>query len=254
MITIDLNCDLGEGFGVYDFVKDEEIMPLITSANIACGFHASNPLLMQKTVRLAKKYNVAVGAHPSYPDLVGFGRREMNIRPEQLKADILYQIGALTAFCRAESVPLTHVKVHGALYNRGVCDLDTACAIADAVASFSSDLYLICPAASAMAEAAGDRPVKVITEGFADRAYDADGNLAARSRDGAVLTDPARIAERAVRMAREQVVKCVDGTDRSLPCRSICVHSDTPGVTTILKDIRTALQREGISVCAVSRG
>jgi UPF0271 protein len=251
MESIDLNCDIGEGFGVYSLGDDEKIMPLISSANIACGFHASTPSIMHKTVRLAKRYGVAVGAHPSYPDLAGFGRRNMDIPPEQLKADLIYQIGALMAFCRVESVPLRHVKVHGALYNRATRDMDTAVTIADAVLSVSEKLYLFCPAGSAMAIAAGKRGIKVIGEAFADRAYTADGALLSRSREGAVLRDPVLIAERSLRMYREQKVEAIDGTLIHLPFESICVHGDTPGGAAIIREIRMTMEKAGISIFAV---
>ncbi len=248
METIDLNCDMGEGFGVYTLGDDEKIMPLISSANIACGFHASSPSIMRKTVSLAKRYGVAVGAHPSYPDLAGFGRRYMEIAPEQLKADLIYQVGALMAFCLAESVPLVHVKVHGALYNRAASDMGVAATIADAVYSVSKELMLLCPAGSAMAMAAEIRGLTVVAEAFADRVYTADGAIVSRSSKGAVLLDPSHAAERALFMTREQKVETVDGTVIDLPFRSLCVHGDTPGAVEMISAIRKALEREGIGI------
>jgi UPF0271 protein len=227
-------------------------MPLISSTNIACGFHASTPSIMHKTVKLAKRYNVAVGAHPSYPDLAGFGRRDMDISPEQLKADLIYQIGALMAFCLAESVPLRHVKVHGALYNRATRDIGTAATIADAVHSVSKELQLLCPSGSAMAMAAEKRGIQVIAEAFADRAYTADGALLSRTCEGAVLRDPVMVAGRALRMYREQKVEAIDGTLIHLPFRSICVHGDTLGGTAIIRQMRITMERAGISINAVS--
>jgi UPF0271 protein len=251
MITgIDLNCDMGEGFGVYTLGDDEEIMPLISSANIACGFHASDPATMLKTVRMAKKYQVAVGAHPGYPDLAGFGRRAMDIAPEELKAQIIYQIGALLAFCRAEDVPLRHVKLHGALYNRAAVDMDVACAVAEAVRSVSTELYLVCLARSAMVTAAEKCGVRYVREAFADRAYVADGTLLPRSHDGSVIKDPLRVAERVVRMVREQRVEASDGTIVPLSFQTICVHGDTPGALETIRKIRKSLERENIRITA----
>ncbi len=253
MKTIDLNCDMGEGFGVYTLGDDEKIMPLISSANIACGFHASSPSIMRKTVTLAKRYGVAVGAHPSYPDLAGFGRRYMEIAPEQLKADLIYQIGALMGFCLAESVPLAHVKVHGALYNRAANDMGAAAAIADAVCSISEELMLLCPAGSAMAIAAEMRGLKVVAEAFADRAYTDDGAVVSRSSKGAVLLDPAHVAERALFMIREQKVETVDGTLIDLPFSSLCVHGDTPGASEMIAAVRKTLEREGIGISSADK-
>ncbi len=252
MESIDLNCDMGESFGVYTLGDDEHVMPLISSANIACGFHASDPSTMRKTVSLAKRCGVAVGAHPSYPDLAGFGRRAMDIAQEQLKADLIYQIGALLAFCHAESVPLRHVKVHGALYNKAVKDTDTASVIVDAVQSVSRELHLLCPAGSAMAVAAEKNGMRFVTEAFADRAYTARGTLLPRSCEGAVLLDPARVAKRALRMFREQRVETVDGTVIPLRFQSICVHGDTPGGAEMIREIRKAMEREGIRIAAVT--
>jgi UPF0271 protein len=248
MLSIDLNCDLGEGFGVYALGDDEKIMPLISSASIACGFHASTPSIMLRTVALAKRFGVAVGAHPSYPDLAGFGRRAMNIAQSDLKADLMYQIGALMAFCLAEAVPLRHVKAHGALYNRAMTDMVTADTIADAVHSVSQDLYLLCPAGSAMAKAAEKLGLKVIAEAFADRAYTSDGALFPRSREGAVLRDPLQVAERVLSMVRERKVKTVDGSIIDLPLQSICVHGDTPGAVEMIRAIRSVLESEGIVI------
>lgn len=253
MKSIDLNCDMGEGFGVYTLGDDEKIMPLISSANIACGFHASSPSIMRKTVLLAKRYGVAVGAHPSYPDLEGFGRRYMEIAPEQLKADLIYQIGAIMGFCMAESVPLAHVKVHGALYNRAVGDVGTAEAIADAISSVSKKLMMLCPAGSAMAAAAEIRGLEVVREAFADRAYTADGTIVSRSEKGAVLLDPSHVAGRALFMIREQKVETVDGALIDLPFRSICVHGDTPGAVEMIVAIRKTLEREGIQISPAGR-
>jgi UPF0271 protein len=250
MESIDLNCDMGEGFGVYSLGNDEEIMPLVSSANIACGFHASTPSLMHETVKLAAKHGVAVGAHPSYPDLAGFGRRDMDVGRDELRDDLIYQIGALMAFCLAEGVPLRHVKVHGALYNRAAKDMVVARAVADAVKSVSGDLRLLCPFGSAMAEAAEQLGLAVTAEAFADRAYAADGSLLSRTLEGAVLHDPVLVARRALRMSREQQVEAADGTVIPLHFKSICVHGDTPGSAGMIREIRKVFEREGIRIAA----
>jgi len=252
MTSIDLNCDLGEGFGVYALGNDAELMPLITSANIACGFHASNPLLMARSVLLAKGHGVAVGAHPSYPDLVGFGRRAMEVRPEELWADLVYQIGALAAFCRAEGARLGHVKVHGAMYNRAAVHRDTARVIADAIRSAAPDAVMVCLAGSEMTAAAKERGLPFVEEVFADRAYAPDGTLVPRSREGAVLLDPDLVAARLVRMIREQRVEAVDGSLVPLRFGTVCVHGDTPGGVAMIREIRRRLEGEGIALSSFS--
>ncbi|MFQ3621574.1 MAG: 5-oxoprolinase subunit PxpA, partial [Spirochaetales bacterium] len=189
MFRIDLNCDMGEGFGVYTLGYDEEALPYVTSINAACGFHASDPQGMRKIVRLAKKHGVAVGAHPGFPDLVGFGRRELAATPQEIEADVLYQIGALWAFCRAEGIPLQHVKAHGALYNRAEKDIEVALAIARAIRAIDSNLYMVCLARSPMVEAAKQVGIPYVEEAFADRAYTAQGTLVSRKIEGSVLQD-----------------------------------------------------------------
>lgn len=250
MMSIDLNCDLGEGFGVYTLGDDEEIMPLISSANIACGFHASDPVLMEKTVRSAKMHGVAIGAHPSYPDRVGFGRRAMDVGLEAMRADIVYQVGALAAFCRLGGVPISHVKLHGALYNRAAQEPDTARAVAETVRSAVPDAYLVCLAGSALAEAARECSMPYLEEAFADRAYNADGTLVPRTRKGALLTDPESIAERAVRMVLDQRVESVDGIPVPLSFQTLCVHGDTPSALAVLRAIGRCLASAGICIRA----
>jgi UPF0271 protein len=248
MVSIDLNCDLGEGHTVTSVEVDEEIMPLITSANIACGFHASNPLLMEKTVRLAKRHGVAVGAHPSYADPHTFGRREMVIQPEQLRADLIYQIGALSAICRSEGVALHHVKAHGALYNRAAIDGETARTVAAAIRDCAPEASMVCLAGSRMTAAAKEFGVRCVTEAFADRAYAADGTLVSRSHEGAVLYDPLTVAERLVRMLREKCVETVDGSIIPIVFQTVCVHGDTPGALDMIREIRRRLTEENIRI------
>jgi len=250
MLSIDLNCDLGEGGTRSALAGDAEIMPLITSANIACGFHASNPLLMEQTVRLALRHGVAVGAHPSYPDHHSFGRSDMTIHPEELRADLIYQIGALSAICRSLGVALHHVKVHGALYNRAAVDGETARTVAAAVRDITPEAFMVCLAGSEMAAAARELGVRFEEEAFADRAYAPDGTLVPRSCEGSVLHDPLLVAERLVRMVKEKCVAAVDGTIVPLSFQTVCVHGDTPGSVALIREIRRRLAEEGIRIAA----
>lgn len=246
MARIDLNCDMGESFGMYKLGYDEQAMPFVTSINVACGFHASDPSNMYKTVQLAKKYGAAVGAHPAYPDLVGFGRRVLAATPEEIKADVMYQIGALAAFCKAEGVKMQHVKVHGALYNVAAKDLAVATAIAEAIKAVNPDLYMLCLNNSLMVKAAQDAGVKYVEEAFADRAYTAAGTLVPRKQSGSVIHDVHAVAERVLGMAKEQKVTAIDGTVVPINAQTICVHGDTPGAVDMIKAIRTKLEAEGI--------
>jgi UPF0271 protein len=248
MVSIDLNCDLGEGSTLSTIEIDNEVMPLITSANIACGFHASNPLVMEKTVRLALRHGVSVGAHPSYPDHHSFGRRDMTIHPEELRADLMYQVGALSAICRSVGVPLRHVKVHGALYNRAAVDGETARVVASAIRDIAPEAFMVCLSGSRMTEAARELGVPVMEEAFADRAYAPDGTLVPRSGKEAVLLDPHFVAERLVRMVRERSVAAVDGTIVPLVFQTVCVHGDTPGGVAMIREIRRCLGEERIRI------
>jgi UPF0271 protein len=247
-MQVDLNCDLGESFGRYRIGADEAMMPYITSANIACGYHAGDPLVMDRTVRLAAKYAVGVGAHPSFPDLMGFGRRAMQLAPEEIENDILYQVGALAAFARAAGVDLVHVKSHGALYNMAARDMELARAIVRGIARFSHDLIVVCLAGSAMIEAAGEAGLRAAGEGFADRAYTPDGTLRSRQEPGAVIHDPQVAAERAVGMVRDGVVVAHTGEEISLRVDTLCVHGDTPTAVQIAQTLRSELEMAGIEV------
>ena len=253
MTSIDLNCDMGESFGVYNLGNDEQAMPFITSANIACGFHASDPLTMRKTVALAKKYDVAVGAHPSFPDLIGFGRRVMEIPVEEIAADAIYQIGSLLAFCRAEGIKLQHVKVHGALYNVAAKNISVAIALAEAIKAVDTDLYMVCLSNSTMVEAAKKTGTRHVQEIFADRAYTNQGLLLPRGQEGAVIHDPAKVAERVLMMAKERRIIAVDGTSVPVNAETVCVHADTPGAVELLKSIRAGLEREKITFKAFGK-
>lgn len=192
-MKIDLNCDLGESFGNYKIGMDEEVIKYISSANIACGFHASDPLVMVKTVSLAKENGVSIGAHPGYPDLVGFGRRNMNVAPEELKAMVQYQIGALNAFCKSAGIKMNHVKPHGAMYNMAAKDEKLALAIAEGIAEVDYSLILLGLSGSQLLTAAATVGLKCANEVFADRAYEEDGSLVARTKGGAVITDESQI-------------------------------------------------------------
>lgn len=247
MKIIDLNCDLGESFGAYTLGMDSEAMPYITSANIACGFHASDPLTMERTVREAAKEGVSLGVHPGYPDLLGFGRRNMSVSPAEAGAYVLYQLGALSAFARACGKKLTHVKPHGAMYNMAAKDPALALAICEAVASFDRDLIVLSLSGSCMEAAAEKAGIRSASEVFADRAYMPDGSLMPRSREGAVIHDTAEAVSRTVRLIKEGVVRAADGTDIFLKADSVCVHGDSPGAISFLKGLREAFAREGIA-------
>ncbi|MBL7182826.1 MAG: LamB/YcsF family protein [Anaerolineae bacterium] len=247
-MEVDLNCDMGESFGRYRVGADEALMPFITSANIACGYHAGDPLVMDRAVRLAAKHKVGVGAHPGFPDLMGFGRRAMQLSPEEIENYILYQVGALAAFARAAGVELIHVKPHGALYNMAAKDVELARAIVHGIARFSKELIVVCLAGSAMIEAAGEVGLRVAQEGFADRAYNPDGTLQSRKEPGSVIHDPQRAAERAVAMVRDGVVVAHTGEEIPLHVDTICVHGDTSTAVQIAQAIRKELEAAGIEV------
>lgn len=251
-MRIDLNCDMGEGLGG-SLEVDEELMPLISSANVACGFHASDPGNMHRTVRLARAHGVAVGAHPSYPDRSGFGRRDLAASPEEVRDDVLYQVGALEAFCRAEGLRLSHVKAHGALYNAAARDLPTALAVAEAVRDVDPSLWLVCLSGSAHVEAARRTGLRHVEEVFADRAYSREGRLVPRSTPGAVIEDAARVADRVLRMVKEEKVRCIDGTDIALRGGTVCVHGDTRGSVELVRAIRARLVAEGVELAPFSR-
>jgi UPF0271 protein len=248
MDSIDLNSDMGEGYGAWTLGDDERLAPLVSSINVACGFHASDPRTMRRTVQLARRHGVAVGAHPSYPDRVGFGRRALAATPDEVRDDVTYQVGALWAFCRAEGVPLRHVKPHGALYNAAAGDEGLATAICEAVRSIDPALVVVALAGSRMLAVARRLGLRAAGEAFADRAYTPEGALLSRREPGAVLHDPATVAARAVRMARERRVTAADGSEVAVEAETLCLHGDTPGAADLAAAIRAALDREGIAV------
>lgn len=246
--TIDLNSDLGESFGVWALGDDTRVLDYVTSANIACGFHAGDPHIMLQTVHAARERGVAVGAHPGYPDLVGFGRRSMTCSAEEVYAFCLYQIGALAAVCRAERVPLCHVKPHGALYNQSCSDGQLARAIARAVHDAAPDLILLGLAGTEHEAAAQDVGVRFAAEAFADRAYQPDGSLVPRSQKGAILHDPEIIAARVIQMATDGTVQTDSGVTMSVRVDSICVHGDNPAACQVVLAVRSALDKAGTRV------
>ncbi len=243
---------MGESFGAYSLGSDAEVMSTITSANIACGYHAGDPAVMRATVRLARSHGVAVGAHPGLPDLVGFGRREMQVSPDEVEGMVLYQLGALQAVARAEGVRLRHVKPHGALYNMAARDVSLADAIARAVRAFDPSLILFGLAGSPMLAAGEAAGLRVASEVFADRAYQRDGSLASRRIAGSVIHDADAVAARAVRMVRDGNVVTTSGEVISLRADTICIHGDTPGAAALARTIRHALEEAGVTVAPLS--
>ena len=247
-MPIDLNCDMGESFGAYTMGNDEALMPFITSANIACGFHAGDPLVLDRTVSLAKKHGVAVGAHPGFPDLGGFGRRNMDLSPQEIEDSVLYQIGALAAFCRAHDVALVHVKAHGALYNMAASDGSIAAAIARGIARFDRQLVMVGLASSpAMARSAASEGLAYAREAFADRAYNPDGTAQSRKIPGSLIADPMRAAQQAVDIARGFVI-ADDGSKVQMDAQTVCLHGDNPAALANVQAVRQALQDAGIAV------
>jgi len=248
MYQVDLNCDLGESFGNYKLGLDEEVISYISSSNIACGFHASDPLIMDHTVKLAKKAGVCVGAHPGFPDLVGFGRRNMDVSPKEAKAMVQYQIGALDSFCRVHGIKMHHVKPHGALYNMAGKDLKLALAICEGIYEVNPELILLALSGSEMVNAAKSIGLKVAREAFADRAYEEDGSLVARTKEGAMITDENESIKRVIRMIKENKVKAITGTDISIKVDSICVHGDGIKALEFVRKIKTSLEEENIEI------
>ena len=252
MKKIDINCDLGESFGAYSIGKDAEVIPLISSANIACGWHGGDAVVMSETVAEAAAANVAVGAHPGYPDLVGFGRRNLKVTPKELKAYIQYQVGALTAFCRANRIPLCHVKPHGAMYNMAAVDINLARAVCEGVASVSEELILLALSGSEMCRAAEQMGIRCAREVFADRAYEDDGTLVARSKPGAVITDKEAAVQRIVRLVRTGKVESISGKEIEVGADSICVHGDNLQALEFVREIRKALTEAGIEIAPLA--
>ena len=249
-MRIDLNSDLGESFGAWPMGQDATLMESITSANIACGFHAGDPGVMRQTIALAKLKGVAIGAHPGFPDLVGFGRREINAAPADVEDFVLYQVSALAGMARAQGVQLRHVKAHGALYNMACKDRALADAIARAVAAFDRALILFGLPNSELLRAGQAAGLPVAAEVFADRAYERDGSLVSRQKHGSVIHDETTVVDRAVRMVKEQQVVAVDGSVIALKADTICLHGDTPGAAELARVIRRGLESAGVRIAA----
>jgi 5-oxoprolinase (ATP-hydrolysing) subunit A len=247
MMHIDLNSDMGESFGAYRIGADEEILRWVTSANVACGWHGGDPHVMRQTVALAKTLGVAVGVHPSYPDLLGFGRRPMQISRQEARDYMLYQIGALRAFVEAAGLALQHVKPHGAIYNVAAKDRELSLGIAEAVKEAGGDLILMGLPDSEMLKAAQEVGVRIAREAFGDRAYNEDGSLVSRKIAGSLITDPDRVAERAVGLAQGRVT-AITGKEIRFQADTICLHGDTPGAATIARRVRERLEKEGAQV------
>jgi UPF0271 protein len=248
---VDLNADVGESFGRYELGQDTALMPFITSANIACGFHAGDPHVMRKTVQLAMAHGVALGAHPGFPDLAGFGRRVIPLTLSEVEDVVAYQLGALAGLVRAHGGVLRHVKPHGALYNVAADDPAVADAVARATAAVDASLTLVGLAGSALIDAGRGAGLRTASEAFADRSYEATGRLSPRDRADAVIHDVEQVAARAVFMVTNRAVPLRDGGSRPIEVDTICIHGDTPGAATLARAVREALSRAGVTVAAL---
>jgi len=250
---IDLNSDVGESFGNYKLGLDDQVIPLISSANIACGFHAGDPTVMKQTVEIAKKNGVALGAHPGFPDLMGFGRRNMDASLDEIKDYVTYQIGALQAFAAAQGMALQHVKPHGALYNMAVRNPDIWRTVAEAVAAVDGHLILFVLAGSNRRDLeaiAAESGIRMAFEFFGDRAYNPDGSLVSRKEPGAVIHDHKAVAEKVLKMVKEGRVVCRDGSEIEMAAETICVHGDNPAALALIKNIRETLEAAGVEIAA----
>lgn len=247
-LSVDLNCDLGESFGRYELGQDAEMMPLITSANVACGFHAGDPSVMAQTVLLAQKYGVSVGVHPGYPDMQGFGRRAMGLSPLEIAYALCYQIGALAAFTQVAGTKLAHVKPHGALYTLASQDRTVARAIAQAVAEYDPNLILVGLAGSELVRQGEIAGLRVAQEGFPDRAYLPDGSLMPRTQPGAIIEGPEAVAENAIRLVKQGIIK----DNEKIMIDTLCLHGDHPEAAKNAQAIRSALEAEGVEIRSLS--
>ncbi|WOX25580.1 5-oxoprolinase subunit PxpA [Streptomyces solicathayae] len=246
--SIDLNADLGEGFGRWRLTEDEQLLSVVTSANVACGFHAGDAVTMRRVCALAAERGVRIGAQVSYRDLAGFGRRSMDVPAEELTAEVAYQIGALQVFARAAGTRVSYVKPHGALYNRVVRDEEQAGAVVDGVLLSGERLPLLGLPGSRLHTVAEKAGLPVVTEAFGDRAYTAEGTLVPRGQEGAVVTDPSQVVERSVSMARFGTVTSHCGRSVAVRARSLCLHGDTPGAVDLARRVRERLETSGVRV------
>lgn len=252
MYKIDLNSDLGESFGAYKIGSDPDVIPLISSANVACGFHAGDPAVMAKTVALCKQSGCALGAHPGYPDLVGFGRRNLAVSPADAKAMTTYQIGALDAFCKAAGIKMQHVKPHGAMYNMAAKDEALAKAICEAIYEYDKGLILMGLAGSQMLVQAKKMGLRCAAEVFADRAYEEDGTLVARTKPGAMIEDEDEAVSRVIRMIKEGKVTAITGKDIAITADSVCVHGDGAKALAFVEKLRNAFAAESIEIAPLT--
>lgn len=250
-MKIDINCDMGESFGRYSLGNDAQLITRITSASIACGLHAGDPLVMEHTVRLAQENGVSIGAHPAYPDLQGFGRRVMDLTPEEVEVFVLYQVGALAAFTRSAGADLAHVKVHGALYNYASNHLPVAQAVARGVRRFSRELILVGLAGSLMIQAAADSGLRFASEGFPERAYNPDGSLMSRRQPGAVLDSPEEAAKQAVKLASEGILVSSGSQNETFKVDTLCIHGDSPNAIAVSEAIYNALKAQHLELASL---
>ena len=248
MLTIDINSDLGESFGAWKMGDDSAMLDVVSSANVACGFHAGDPAGILKTVKAAAERGVAIGAHVGYRDLAGFGRRNMDPSSEELIGDVIYQIGALQGLAKAAGTRVTYVKPHGALYNTIAIDTRQAADVIAAIRAIDPSLVLMALAGSQLVEQARTAGLTVVAEAFADRAYTPQGNLVSRREKGSVLHDPELVAQRMLRMVRDGVIEAIDGTMTQIDAQSICVHGDSPGAVAIAQRLRALLEKSGHAV------
>ncbi|BAP42973.1 LamB/YcsF family protein [Pseudomonas sp. LJDD11] len=254
MRAIDLNSDLGESFGAWSMGDDAAILEVVSSANVACGFHAGDPAGILRTLKAAADKGVAIGAHVAYPDLVGFGRRNMDVPSTELTADVIYQIGALQGLARSVGAQVSYVKPHGALYNTIAHDRRQASAVIDALVRLDPALKLVCLANSPLLDWAQQAGLACVSEAFADRAYTAEGTLVSRAKPGAVLHDAELIAQRMLRLVNEGVIEAEDGSTIALQADSICVHGDSHDALTIARTLKDCLQHAGVTIRAFSQG
>ena len=252
MFAIDLNSDLGESFGAYKIGRDTDVIPLVSSANVACGFHAGDPTIMAETAKLCMDAGIGIGAHPGYNDLVGFGRRNMSVSPKDVKSLIIYQVGALDAFCKACGISLCHVKPHGALYNMAAKDAALAEAICEGIYAYNPSLILMGLSGSCMVAAAKKLGLPYAAEVFADRAYEDDGTLVARTKPGAMISDEDEAVSRVIGMIKNHSVTSINGNEIEICPDSVCVHGDSEKALLFVKKIRAALEKENISIKPVS--
>lgn len=246
--AIDLNSDLGESFGQWTMGNDAAVLEIVSSANIACGFHAGSPEGILKTLKAAKRYNTAIGAHVAYPDLVGFGRRNMDIASDELIADVIYQIGALQGLAKAADMTVTYVKPHGALYNTIAHDKRQALAVIEGILAVDPQLVLVALAGSPLIALAKEKGLRVIAEAFADRAYHSDGTLVSRKKEGSVLHDSKLVAQRMLRLVQEGGVESIEGIFTPIQADSICVHGDSPDAVNLAKSVKELLVHHGVEI------